>query len=186
MLYQAYTITCSKWYTSVHSSRIVLKNKAVLKSLLSYFRRNWLLAKPNSKLCFPLWYVLRTSSPLALSSLIRNSMSVKGLPDFIYSEYICECIKKKEQLFRLICFWFTSRFFFHDIISSIFWSLVKMVWLFTVTLQIPDMKWKIAICKWAAFDLLPRRVSFPQVVRLWTADQKILQIFKIKQILVKK
>ena len=83
LLYRTYTITCSKRYTSVHSSRIVLKNKAVLKYFAKFIRRRSAIAKPNSNPCCLLSYVLLTSTPLALSSLIRNSKSVQGLPDFI-------------------------------------------------------------------------------------------------------
>ena len=61
----------------------MLKNKAVLKPFAKLYRRKSAIAKPNSNPCFLLSYELPTSTPYALSRLIRDSKSVKGLPDFI-------------------------------------------------------------------------------------------------------
>ena len=69
-------------HISTHLSKIVLKNKAALNAFANLFWR-LAVAKLNSSPCFLLRYVLPTSAPLALSSLIRNSKTVKDLQDFI-------------------------------------------------------------------------------------------------------
>ena len=90
---------------------------------------------------------IATSTPLALSSVITNSKSVKGLPDFsIASAYVnktgkCFLLLVENNLFTQSAS-DSPPVFFHDIIKRIFCSLVKIVWFFTVTLQIPNTKWK--------------------------------------------
>ena len=91
-------------HISTHLSKIVLKNKAALNAFANLFWR-LAVAKLNSSPCFLLRYVLPTSAPLALSSLIRNSKTVKDLQDFII---VNAFVNKTGKCFILLlqgCFW---------------------------------------------------------------------------------